>query len=569
VDQGALLVESFDLAASLRSLILLLTGFLADGSAPHLGVQEKVEDLGCRPILTRTHFLLQAGPDCGTPDRCYRLYRAAVAHAVAHLRYSKACRSAAALKPMGVAVVSAIEDARVEHLLIREYPGVKAWFTEFMQEHVEIPERHATSFSGLISRMNLALFDESYKDPDAWVNKARSLFLAAVHDLHNYDEFRRIASVLANDLGQLRVRFNPQQYMVSPPYRDDNSYLWDFDSPNIPPPEATELQMPVERHGSGRAATPTIGNETADQQSEDVEVGRASYPEWDYRIGIQREGWCTVIDKLRRESDRGLTVAGAQALTAGLSLIPLTRVRRLNRDRRLRRQWQGDELDLNAAVEAMIDKRSGETPDSRLFIGHARSEQSSSILMLMDTSHSTNDALAQGQESILDIEKRAALFFARTLLETGDRVAIHGFCSNTRAEVNYYKLLDFGMPLDDFALGRVVSVNGKYSTRIGAAVRHATTCLGEEITDSRSILVVTDGAPSDIDNFDEKYLIFDARAAVQQARKKGVNVYAVVVDSQAESYADTIFGWGNYRILHSAQSLQADIIKIYARLSWR
>ena len=69
--------------------------------------------------------------------------------------------------------------------------------------------------------------------------------------------------------------------------------------------------------------------------------------------------------------------------------------------------------------------------------------------------------------------------------------------------------------------------------------------------------------------FDEKYLIFDARAAVQQARKTGINVYAVVVDSQAESYAETIFGWGNYRILHRAQSLQDDIINIYARLSWR
>ncbi|MHB1669607.1 nitric oxide reductase activation protein NorD [Thiomonas sp.] len=532
--------------------------------------KEQAADLSARPVLTPAHFLLQDQPGCGDSGACYRLYRAAVAHAAAHLRYSQAHRPAAALKPMGVAVVSAIEDARVEHLLMREYPGVRAWFTKFIRDYVETPDRYAMSFSGMISRMNLALIDGSYEDGDAWVNKARALFGAAAHDLENYDEFRRIASVLANDLGQLRVRFNPQQYVVSPPYRDDNSYLWDFESPNIPPPEAMDLHVPMEREGSDGMGGDAFSNEGGgEQDDEDLELARTTHAEWDYRIGIHRQNWCTVIDKLRRQPAVRTIAGGAQALMAGLPSIPLNRVRRLSRERRLRRQWEGDELDLNAAVEVMIDRRKGETPDPRLFIGHPRSEKSSSVLMLMDTSQSTNDVIAQGQESILEMEKRAALFFARTLLEVGDRVAIHGFCSNTRAEVNYYKLLDFGVPLDGEAIARVGFVAGRYSTRIGAAVRHATACLAEETADSRAILVVTDGAPSDVDIFDEKYLVFDARAAVQQARKSGINVYAVVVDPQAESYVETIFGYGNYRILRTAMSLLTDVVEIYARLSWR
>ena len=58
----------------------------------------------------------------------WALCRAAVAHAAAHRLYSRAAQPTGALKPLALAVVSAIEDARVERLLCAAFPGARRWF---------------------------------------------------------------------------------------------------------------------------------------------------------------------------------------------------------------------------------------------------------------------------------------------------------------------------------------------------------------------------------------------------------------------------------------------------------
>ena len=212
----------------LPSLALLLNGFT--GAAMHVQARRRtaLDAPPLRPVLTRTHLLLP--DDVGALDGGdrHRLYRAAVAHAVAHLRHSQASLPSRTLKPMSVAVISAIEDARVERLLMREYPGLRGWFMEFLVPGAQLP---GLGFAALISRMNLALIDPRYQDDNFWVNKARSLFEAQAKDLSDYAAFRAIGSILANDLGQMRVRFDPGQYTVPAPYRDDNSFLWDHGDP--------------------------------------------------------------------------------------------------------------------------------------------------------------------------------------------------------------------------------------------------------------------------------------------------------------------------------------------------
>ena len=117
-------------------------------------------------------------------------------------------------------------------------------------------------------------------------------------------------------------------------------------------------------------------------------------------------------------------------------MTPLKRSRRLSRRQRLRRQWEGDDIDLNAAIEAVIDQRLKLSPDLRLFLRAGYEERTSSILILFDLSESTNDCPGGGLHSILDVEKRAALLLANAVMQSGDRIAVHGFSSNTRAEVN-------------------------------------------------------------------------------------------------------------------------------------
>ncbi|MCW0210353.1 MAG: FUSC family protein, partial [Achromobacter sp.] len=223
-----------DLEAAQASLSWLLCGLSGRGLAVEPLRRAALDGPPSRPVLAPSHLLV---PDSYTvldgADR-RALYRAAVAHAAAHLRYSPAAQPVLSLKPMGVAVVSAIEDARVERLLAAEYPGVRRWFLPFVPPQ---PDPDDLGFAALIQRMSRLLMDSGLRDDNHWVNKARTLFEAQAPDLRDAAAFRRLASVLANDLGQMRVRFNPQQYAVPVPYRDDNAYLWDYGDAAEPPPE--------------------------------------------------------------------------------------------------------------------------------------------------------------------------------------------------------------------------------------------------------------------------------------------------------------------------------------------
>lgn len=552
---------------AMPSLALTLEGLCGRRLALQARAQTQLHGPPLRSALTGSHLLL---PDSYTmldgADR-YQLYRAAVAHAAAHLLHSTPQRPAAALKPMGVAVVSAIEDARVERLLWRDLPGVRGWFLAFLQHS---PDRADLGFAALLARMSRALADDQYPDDNFWVDKARRLF----HDemtrsgLEDYDAFRRLASVLANDLGQMRVRFNPQQYAVPTAYRDDNTFLWDFGDPPTPPDEHQDLHvqaLAIERQPRA-GARPHPPDVTEPQAGDAEELGRFSYPEWDHRIGVVRADWCTVVE--RRPAWRFAAPPAESAHTpAALPPVVLSPARRLSRTRRLRRQWEGDDLDLNAAIEVLVDRRLHLAPEARLFMRPGSEERRSSVLVLLDLSESTNDPVPGTDWSFLDVEKQAALLLANALTRSSDRLAIHGFASNTRAEIHYYRMLDFGRVLDARSASMIGSVQAAFSTRVGAAIRHAVSCLQGEPSERRAVLLVTDGAPSDVDVFEPRYLVEDAAAAVAEAARSGIRCACVAVDQQADAYVKRIFGWRNYRIVDAPASLPRHLSDLYGRLT--
>lgn len=516
------------------------------------GIDVEVQALaGTRVVLVGKRLLLPEGAS----EK--RLRRAMVAHAVAHLRHSMPAHPARTLKPMGIAVVSAVEDARVERLLCRDFPGLHGWFVESL---APAPDPLDLSFAALIARMDRMLMVPAWQDDNHWVNKARRLFdeTIAHAGLESYDAFRAVASILANDLGQMRVRFEPRDYTVPTPYRDDNSYLWDFGEADTPPDEAIALQQ------SGARPPPATG--TSNATDEMMELGRYTYPEWDRRLERLRPDWCTVIEKL--PAWQGLSTLREHA-TADSKRVPpfaLPRARHLDRTHRLRRQWEGDDIDLNAAIEVLIDRRLRLRPDPRLFMRPGKGPRPSSLLVLLDLSASANDAGPHGV-SLLEIEKQAALLLAASNAQGGiDRLAIHGFSSNTRAEVYYYRLLDFGQPLDAASRATIGAVRGRYSTRMGAALRHATSHLRGEPAGPRAILLVTDGAPSDIDVHDPRYLIEDARQAVAEAREAGVHTTCIAVDGAADAYVRRIFGRRNHGIADDVRTLPRRLARMSARL---
>ncbi|MDP1655781.1 MAG: VWA domain-containing protein [Hylemonella sp.] len=505
-----------------------------------------------RAVLSTTHLLLPAAV-----MQQATLARAAIAHAAAHLLYSPPAQAAGTLKPLGLAVASAIEDARVEALLMQRLPGVRRWFLQAQPAH----DPHGLDVPSLLARLGHALLNGRYADGNHWVHKGRTLFAATRHDhgLEDHAAFRRLASILANDLGQMRVRLDPQQCVVPAAYRDDHSYLWQHGATADHATEVLQVQTPV-------APPPPADASPADTPPTDAEERPDDgichlYPEWDYRLQRERADWCTVREAVPPAAAPG----GLQP--AAEPTAPWRSRRRLSRNQRLRRQWEGEDLDLDAAIDVQVERRLALAPDGRLFVRPGSEAPRCSVLVLLDLSASTGDVAASSAQPLLAVEQQAALLLARAAQAGQDRIAIHGFASNTRAAVHYLRLLDFGTPLDAVHTQRILSTRAAGSTRIGAALRHATRCLLAEPAGPRAIVLVTDGAPSDVDVFDARYLTEDARAAVLAARRQGVQCHGLVVDAGADRYVHRIFGWRGYRVVARAAQLPRALQAIHEQLS--
>jgi hypothetical protein len=438
-----------------------------------------------------------------------------------------------------------------------ELPGLRRWWAPC---HADAPAEGDLSFSAFVARLGRVLFDPRLQSSAHWVDKGRDLFeRQAAIDLLDREAFRRIGSVLANDLGQMRLRFEPQQYRVQPAYRDDNSFLWTHaERPEQPPPDAQELNAtPQFATLTLREVQPALRGE-ARPQLEEIELGCYLVAEWDHRIERLRRDWCTVVETVPLAPPRDTARATAMP-------PPLPRTTSARLTRRLRRQFEGDEIDLDEAIEVMADRRFGLASEGRLFRRIGREAPQTSLLVLLDLSESANDPIAGDGRSVLALEQEAALRLAQTVRGDASRVAVHGFNSNTRGHVGYQRLLDFGAPFDADAIGRVSAARARHSTRIGAALRHATDVLEDEVSTRRSILVVTDGAPSDIDVFDPRYLVEDARAAVLEANRRGVQVHCVTLDPAGERDARRIFGWRRYRVVTNPAGFAAHLRQVHAR----
>jgi nitric oxide reductase NorD protein len=465
--------------------------------------------------------------------------RAVIAHAAAHLRFSTLSRPAGNRLPMLLALLSHIEDSRVERLMLREFPGLRGVWGAF---HVATRQNAGFDFMGLSARLAHALHDPAFSDANPWVDKGRRLFEeAAAKDLHDAAAFDRVARLLAIDMEKMRLGVT-QQYRPAPNYRDDNALLWNMNA-QLPEDEARTVVREDFEMRPQRDLPPEV-------RQADVDLYRRTrYPEWDHRLEAVREDWATVIDAPR---------PGRRAALRHFHPPSRVRIRGLERtpDRALRlaRLPEGDELDLNAAVDDAVAQRARLVPDGRIFRRHGRRRRGTAIVLLMDLSVSTRRFVPGSFTTVLDAEKRAASMVAQALASDRDRVAVHGFSSNGRHEVHYRHLKGFDEPFDAQSQAQLEQARGELSTRMGAALRHASSQLQGERADHKVILMLTDGEPSDVDVVEDDYLIADAHHAVTSAATQGIRTFCLTLDRRADAYVRRIFGARNYLIADRADA---------------
>ncbi len=251
------------------------------------------------------------------------------------------------------------------------------------------------------------------------------------------------------------------------------------------------------------------------------------YHEWDYQIQLERPSWVTVLERHPQVGDLELIekiIDDNKPVISRLkflieSMIPQGM-------QRIRHVEDGDELDINAAVRAMIDIRMGQQPDTRIMMRHKRNLRDLAVMVLLDMSESSNDKVRGQDYSVMDLTRAATVLLSDALDRIGDPFALHGFCSDGRHDVHYYRFKDFDQPYNDLVKARLAAMKGSYSTRMGAALRHAGSVLKQQPKNKKILFVITDGEPADNDVRDPQYLRYDTKRAVEELTRDGVTTFA-------------------------------------------
>jgi nitric oxide reductase activation protein len=192
------------------------------------------------------------------------------------------------------------------------------------------------------------------------------------------------------------------------------------------------------------------------------------------------------------------------------------------------------------------------------------------VLLLLDLSQSLNDpvggAQGEGTTTVLDLSREAVTLLAWAIEQLGDGFAIAGFHSNTRHDVRYQHIKGFSERFNDDVKGRLAGMEAAFSTRMGAALRHAGHYLGARQADKKLLLILTDGQPSDIDVSDERQLIEDARQAVRELERDGMYTHCISLDPKADAYVSDIFG-PRYTVIDHVQRLPERLPKLFMALT--
>jgi uncharacterized protein YegL len=509
-------------------------------------------------------------------DAAYALYRAAAGHAQAHLVFGGPRFRVGKLKSLQIALVTLVEDARIELLAMRQLPGLRKHWSPY---HIAAPVGVATAPT-LMARLARALFDSSYQDDDGFVVKGREMFKARLSRLEAPAISREIGMLLGNDLGQMRVQFDAKTYVVEPVYRDDGLGLWDFG--DDAPSSGESLDVSVDAIRLERREDPDRKAPQPDQPEDPSEVGRArpvapdqrgiviaKYPEWDRAHGVERPDWTTVREVAARAGDPHLVEDALNRADVLRNRIRrLVRGVRVGRTIRLKRQLEGHDLDVDAMLDAGIALRMKMEPDPRIFRTTSSRHRDLAVLLLLDISESTRDRLTSGA-SVLEVERLAVAILAEAMSALGDPFSMLAFASNGRDDVEMTTVKSFDEPYDRACVGRLAALSSGLSTRLGTALRHA----GELISHARSfrklVIVLTDGEPSDIDVADPLDLVEDARRAAVGLRARGIDGFGVVLGADAMHSAARIFGRGNTMLVPRIEDLPVRLSELYFRLARR
>jgi nitric oxide reductase NorD protein len=312
---------------------------------------------------------------------------------------------------------------------------------------------------------------------------------------------------------------------------------------------------------SGESVTVQLGEEKdEDTEANASDSGVYHYDEWDFERGHYRKSWCVLREK---DCSAGDPLFIQDTLQKHSGLIKMIRRRfecLRGENSRLKRQFDGDDLDMEAFVDAWIDSRNGDELDTRVYTQQKRVARNIAVVFMVDMSGSTKGWINTA-------ERESLVLLCEALESLGDRYAIYGFSGRTRKRCDLYRIKHFDEGYSQGVKNRISGIKPKEYTRMGVAIRHLSHVLGQVDAGVRLLITLSDGKPEDGDIYKGQYGIEDSRQALFEARRAGIHSFCITIDKDAEDYLPYLYGAANYVVIDDVRQLPVRLTDIYRRLT--
>jgi hypothetical protein len=346
------------------------------------------------------------------------------------------------------------------------------------------------------------------------------------------------------------------------------------------------------------AVAHALGNNQGDARS-------FRYDEWDYLNRTYLRAWCRVFEQALDGEKEDDVAQLKQVIRAYQSTVQrqLEHIRPTGLER-IRRVQDGDELDLDAIIEARQDIRAGKSPNERVYSRKERVQRDVSAIFLVDLSASTDDPIQPPQpkdwsnyeesdsdmrggwyssfddieeeieepgRKIIDLEREAMVVMAAALEALGDSYGIYGFSGYSKDNVELFIAKEPDDAFSQSTLKSIAAMTPKGSTRMGPAIRHASAKLMSTGSAMKVLMVISDGFPQDCDygpvRGNHDYGVEDTARALQESQQKGIETFCMTVDKSGHDYLKRMCPDERYMIIEEMEDLPNQLTKVYTALT--
>jgi len=284
------------------------------------------------------------------------------------------------------------------------------------------------------------------------------------------------------------------------------------------------------------------------------------YNEWDHATQKYRKNWC----KLNVKTIEGInnnfineTLSKHRGLLKNLNRT----FEALRQDeKRLRKQNNGDDIDIDAFIDAYIDLKQGNEVDEKLFTKLNKVDRNVAVMFMIDMSGSTSGWVNK-------MEKESLVLLCESLEILGDTYSIYGFSGKTRNNCEVFKIKDFDEKYDKSVKDRISNIEAMDYTRMGASIRHSTMLLSQVEAKTKLLITLSDGKPDDVDGYRGTYGIEDTKKALMEARFLGIHTYCITIDDEAMDYLPYMYGKTNFAVINQVDKLPVKVSDIYRKIT--